>query len=121
MKRTILAMVLGLSMVGAAISGPWAETYAPGGTSFAITNEQANSVWMPVAVLWKFAPATTNATLSVIRTSQSNSYELARLTVTNASTVIWVAEAQYPFERGDILQVCSTATNSVVQVIRRGM
>jgi hypothetical protein len=119
MKKTFLSMVLASCVAGGVLADPWAQTYVPRGTTVTITNEQLNSVWMPVAVLWKFSPAT-NSTLSVTRISQGNSYELAVLSVTNAQTVIWVAEAQYPFECGDVLQVSSTATNSVVQVIRKG-
>ena len=119
MKRQFMVVMVAALVAGMAWAAPWAQTYAVSGSTMAVTNDQANSVWMPVAVLWKFAPAT-NSVLSVVRISQGNSYELARIAVTNVSTVIWVAEAPYPFEQSDVLQVNSTATNSVVQVIRKG-
>ena len=118
MRRSVL--MIGAMLIAAVVcAAPWAETYPLRGTTVAVTNGQANSVWMPVAVLWKFAPAT-NAVVTVTRISQGNSFELGTLSVTNAKTVIWIPEVEYPFEYGDVLQVSSTETNSQVQVIRKG-
>jgi hypothetical protein len=97
-------------------AAPWAKTYSLAVGTVAVTNEQANSVWCPVAVLWSFTEATT-ATVTAARTSQGNTYLLGRLVVSNASTVIWVAEADYPFEYGDVLVLTSTVTNGAAQVI----
>jgi hypothetical protein len=97
-------------------AAPWAKTYSLGTGSVTVTNAQANSVWCPVAVLWSFTEATTG-TVTASRTSQGNTYLLGRLVVSNASTVIWVAEADYPFEQGDVLVLTSTVTNGAAQVI----
>ena len=113
---TILGM---LAVAGVVYAAPWAQTYPLTGSNFAITNRQVNSVWMPEAVLWKFTAAT-NASLTVSRVSQGNTYLIGSLAVTNASTVVWIAEAAYPFEYGDVLQLTSTATNVLVQIIRKG-
>jgi hypothetical protein len=84
----------------------------------AVTNQQANSVWIPEVVLWKFTMAT-NAALTVSRVSQGNTYLIGNITVTNASTVVWIPEADYPFEYEDALQLTSTVTNGQIQIIRR--
>jgi hypothetical protein len=113
---TILGM---LAVAGAVYAAPWAQTYSLQGATVAVTNQQINSVWMPEVVLWKFAAAT-NAALTVSRVSQGNTYLIGSLSVTNASTVVWISEADYPFEYGDALQLTSTVTNGQVQIIRKG-
>jgi len=119
MKRNILT-ILGLLMVaGVVYAAPWAQTYPLNGATVAVTNQQANSVWMPEVVLWKFTAAT-NAALTVSRVSQGNTYLIGSLTATNVSTVVWIPEADYPFEYGDALQLTSTMTNGHVQIIRKG-
>ena len=119
MRRNIFTILWLLMFAGAVYAAPWAKTYPQSGTTILLTNQQANSVWVPVTVLWKF-PAGTNATLTVSRVSQGNTYLIGNLAVTNSSTVIWVPEVEYPFEFGDVLQLTSTVTNSHVQVIRKG-
>ena len=115
-----LFAILGMLVVaGTVYAAPWAQTYPLNGTSIAVTNQQINSVWMPEVVLWKFAAAT-NAALTVSRVSQGNTYLIGSLSVTNASTVVWISEADYPFEYGDVLKLSSTVTNGHVQVIRKG-
>ncbi len=115
-----LFTILGiLAVAGVVYAAPWAQTYSLQGATVAVTNQQANSVWMPEAVLWKFAAAT-NATLTVSRVSQGNTYLIGSLSVTNASTVVWIPEADFPFEYGDALQLSSTVTNGQVQIIRKG-
>lgn len=119
MKHNIL-IILGLLMVtGMVNAAPWAQTYPLNGSTIAVTNHQANGVWMPEVVLWKFVAAT-NAALTVSRVSQGNTYLIGNLSVTNASTVVWIPEADYPFDYGDVLQLTSTATNGQVQIIRKG-
>ena len=118
MKRKIFT-ILWLMVAGVVYAAPWAQTYPLSGSTVAVTNQQANSAWMPEVVLWKFAAAT-NAALTVSRVSQGNTYLIGSLTVTNASTVVWIPEADYPFDCGDILQLTSTVTNGQVQLIRKG-
>jgi len=118
MGRNVLA-ICGVLMVAAVVcAAPWAKTYTLAGTTVALTNNQANSVWAPVAVLWSY-PGATTTTVTAARTSQGNTYLLGRMAATNTSTVIWVAEASYPFEFGDVLVLTSTDTNGAVQVIRK--
>ena len=121
MKRLILAMAM-VAAMGAAVAAsaaPWASTESLAGGSVALTNSQANSVWAPVAVLWKFSAAT-NATVTVVRVSQGAAFLVSSQTVVNASTAIWIPEAPYPFAVGEVLRVTCTATNGVVQIIRKG-
>ena len=119
MKRNVFTILMLLMVAGAAYAAPWAQTYPLNGSLIMLTNQQVNTVWMPVTVLWKF-PANTNATLTVSRVSQGNTYLIGNLPVTNASTVIWVPEVEYPFEFGDVLQLTSSVTNAHVQIIRKG-
>ena len=120
MKRSIFTILILLILTGLGYAAPWAQTYPQNGTTILLTNQQANSTWIPVAVLWKFS-AGTNATLTVSRVSQGNTYQLGNLAITNSSTVIWVPEVEYPFEFGDVLQLTSTVTNLQVQIIRKGI
>ena len=119
MKRSILSIWVLLMVACVAYAAPWAQTYSLNGSTVAVTNQQANSVWMPEVVLWKFTAAT-NAALTVSRVSQGNTYLIGSLSVTNASTVVWIPEAYFPFEYGDALQLSSTVTNGQVQIIRKG-
>ena len=113
----LLLVVVGLACrVLVAYAAPWATTYSLVTGTVAVTNSQANSVWCPVAVLWSFTEDTA-ATVTASRTSQGHTYLLGQLALTNASTAIWAAEAEYPFECGDVLVLTSTATNGVAQVV----
>ncbi|MEI6789471.1 MAG: hypothetical protein WCL49_13420 [bacterium] len=119
MKRNIFTILGMLTVAGVVYAAPWAQTYPLKGATVAVTNQHLNTVWMPEVVLWKFAVAT-NATLTVSRVSQGNTYLIGSLSVTNASTVVWIPEADFPFEYGDALQLSSTVTNGQVQIIRKG-
>ena len=117
--KNLFAILGMLAVSGTVDAAPWAQTYPLKGSTVAVTNQQFNTVWMPEVVLWKFTVAT-NATLTVSRVSQGNTYLIGSLSVTNASTVVWISEADYPFEYGDVLKLSSTVTNGQVQVIRKG-
>jgi hypothetical protein len=119
MKRNIFTILVLLKVAGAAYAASWAQTYPLNGSMIMLTNQQANTAWIPVTVLWKFS-TDTNVTLTVSRVSQGNTYLIGNLSVTNTSTVIWVPEVEYPFEFGDILQVTSSVPNVQVQIIRKG-
>ena len=121
MRKLLLALGLwtaGLPIFGMA-GGGWAGTYSLVDRSVALTNEQANSTWVPVAVLWRFDVAT-NAAITVERVSQGNAFVLGVASVSNATCAVWVPEAEYPFAVGDVLRIGCTVTNGVVQVIRKG-
>ena len=121
-RRSILAGVLGMVLASVCVAlagGGWATTHPLAGGSVALTNRPANTVWAPVAVLWKF-DAVTNAAVTVERVSQSNTFLLGSASVSNATSTVWVPETDYPFALGDVLRVTSSTTNGAVQVIRKG-
>ena len=115
----LLGVVLAAVFPCASHAGGWAATYSLTNGTVAVTNAQANSAWAPVAVLWSFT-AGTNASLAVSRVSAGSTFRLGTMGVTNATTAVWVPETEYPFEYGDVLELGCTATNGVVQVIRKG-
>lgn len=118
----LLATGCGALAGGAASTGSgqgWVTTHPLVGGAVALTNRQANAVWVPVAVLWKFNDAAP-AVVTVERVSQGNTFLLGALGVSNATSVVWVPDAAYPFAQGDALRVTSSTTNGQVQVIRRG-
>ena len=117
--KNLFAILGMLAVAGGVFAAPWAQTYPLKGSTVAVTNQQFNTVWIPEVVLWKFSTAT-NATLTVSRVSQGNTYLIGSLIVTNTSTVVWIPEADFPFEYGDALQLSSSSTNGQVQIIRKG-
>ena len=119
MKTVFLGLFSALALPFAVFAGGSAASFRLDGGTVAITNTQANSSWVPVAVLVKFdAPAT--GTLTVRRVSQGNTYTLGRCAFTGATNLVWVADCEYPFGFGDVLVISSTATNGVAQIISRG-
>ena len=116
MQRNFGMMCVFMLVTVAGFAAPWATTHSLVTGTVSVTNSQANSVWCPVAVLWGF-PAGATATVTAARTSQGHTYLLGQMAVSNTSTVIWVPEAEYPFEEGDVLVLTSTATNGAAQVI----
>jgi hypothetical protein len=117
MRRLILSVLMALA-ANAALAGGWCSTYSLTSGSVDVTNTQANSSWVPVAVLLKF-DAATNSVVTVQRVSQSNTFVLGSANVSNVTSTVWTPEADYPFSFGDVLRVTSSATNGQVQVIRR--
>jgi len=74
---------------------------------------------VPVSVLLRYAaPAT--GTAWVWRVSSEYTFTLAMATFTNVTSIVWVPNVEYPFTYGDSLVVRSSATNGVVQVLRKG-
>ncbi len=111
-----LLLLAGLALPAAA---GWVTTHPLGSGTVSVTNNQANSVWMPVTVLLRYeAPA--SALVAVARESQGNIYLLGLVGFTNALSVVWIPETDYPFVHGDVLQLYSTAKNGQLQVIRTG-
>jgi hypothetical protein len=117
MRRLILVLLMAVT-ASAALAGGWCSTFSLAGGSVDLTNMQANSTWVPVAVLLKFDQAT-NSVVTVQRVSQSNTFVLGSANVSNVTSTVWAPEADYPFGFGDVLRVTSTATNGQVQIIRR--
>ena len=113
------AVALALALASAARAGGFAHTFSLAGGRVALTNTQANSNWVPLSVMLRYdAPGT--GTAAVRRESQGHVFVLAATGFTNVSTLVWVPSIQYPFGFGDVLVIESTATNGVVQVLRRG-
>ena len=119
MKQFLLwvSLLLAVPLVG--MAGGSAASFRLDGGVVAVTNTQANSSWLPVAVLVRFDAAATG-TIVVRRISQGNTYTLGTCTFTGATNLVWVADCEYPFGFGDVLTVTSTATGGVVQIITRG-
>ena len=118
MKRHWLATsILAVFLPFAGIAGGSAASFRLD-SGVAITNTQANSSWAPVAVLVKFdAPAT--GTLTVRRVSQGVNVVVGSCVFANVSSVVWVPDAAFWFEFGDVLVIRSSATNGVAQLMRR--
>ena len=115
----LLGLCWGLLRPGMAAGGGFGDTFALGTGTVVIANTQSNSRWVPVSVLLRYAePATGSA--EVRRVSQGHVFTLAACTFTNVSSLIWVPSVDFPFLSGDALVVESSATNGVVQVLRRG-
>jgi hypothetical protein len=71
-----------------------------------------------VAVLVRFDAAATG-TAAVRRESQGASYMLGTCSYAGATNLVWVPDRDYGFGFGDVLVIESTATNGVVQVLRK--
>ena len=120
MKRHWLATsILAVLLPFAGNAGGTAASFRLDGGTVAVTNTQANSSWVPVAVLVRFDAAATG-TVVVRRVSQGNTFTLGTCTFTGATNLVWVADCEYPFGFGDVLMVASTATGGVVQILTRG-
>ncbi len=119
MKGLILAVVA-VALAGAVwAGGGWSTSYSLTGGTVAVTNTQANSSWVPVAVLIQYAGASTG-TVEVRRVSQSFNVLLSSCAFTSVSSVVWIPDAAFPFEYGDALVIGSSETNGVAQLMRRG-
>ncbi len=84
-----------------------------------ILNEQANSSWVPVAVMIQFEVPTTSS-MKIVRVSGGQSFTLGIQEFENAVSVVWIPEAPYSFRKGDALVVMSDEPEGVIQLIRRG-
>ncbi len=120
MKRWFLLGIAPL-LIGPTLllAGGFGHTYAIGTGTVTISNSQANSSWVPVSVLIRYAaPAT--GTAEVSRVSQEHEFVLAACTFTNVTSIVWVPDIEYPFTYGDALVIESSATNGIVQILRKG-
>jgi len=121
MKRVFLACVaFAVISVGVALAGPgWSTSHSLVGGSVAVTNGQANSSWVPVAVLIQYAGAS-SGTVEVRRVSQGVNVVLGVCAFTNTASVVWVPDAAFSFGSGDVLVIGSSETNGLLQLMRRG-
>ena len=119
MKRLILA-VLAVGLAGVVwAGGGWSTSHSLAGGTVAVTNAQANSSWAPVAVLIQYA-GTCSGTVDVRRVSQGLTVALGSRAFTSVSNVVWIPDAAFSFEFGDVLEIRSSETNGVAQLMRRG-
>ncbi len=119
MKQLILILLLGVSAARVARAGSWATDYSLTNGTVIVSNGQANSSWVPVAVLMRFSGASTGS-VQVLRCSGGGSFRLGSCCFTNVTTVVWTADADYGFGFGETLVIQCSATNGVAQVIRKG-
>ncbi len=121
MRATLWGLVLLLvAGLGASVRAQgFTQTYALDAGTVTVSNRQANSSWVPVAVLFRY-DAAASGTNTVRRVSQGVDVLLDTLAFTNVSSVVWVAPAAFPFGEGDALVVTSSATNGMVQLLGRG-
>ena len=121
MKRlaAVLVAVAVLAGAGAALAGPgWSTTHSLAGGGVTVSNGQANSSWVPVAVMIRYGGASTG-TVDVRRVSQGMDVVLGVCSFTNVTSVVWVPDAPYSFGCGEALVVGSSETNGVLQLMRR--
>ena len=119
MKGLILA-VLAVGLAGVVwAGGGWSSSHSLVGGTVAVTNDQANSSWVPVAVLIQYA-GTCTGTVDVRRVSQGLTVALGSCAFANVSSVVWVPDAAFSFEFGDALVIRSSETNGFLQLMRRG-
>jgi hypothetical protein len=114
----VMAVWLSLAVLGV-FAGGMASTHSLATGRVAVTNVQANSSWVVVAVAVAF-DAVATGTVMVQRVSQGHAYTLATCVHAAVTNLVWCPDADFPFAYGDALVVDSTATNGVVQVMRKG-
>ncbi len=118
MKRLIVALLLCVATAGAVRAQGWAADYSLSNGTVTVSNGQANSSWVPVAALIRFGGASTGS-VEILRLSGGGSFRLGNCAFTNVTTVVWTADADYSFGIGEALVIQCTATNGVVQVMRK--
>jgi hypothetical protein len=120
MKWWILTCAAIAVMAGVGLAGPgWSTSHSLAGGSVTVSNGQANSSWVPVAVMIQYAGAT-SGTVAVRRVSQGLNVALGVCAFTNVTSVVWVPDSAYAFGCGDALIIGSSETNGLLQLIRRG-
>ena len=118
MKRTpylILAVCI-LLLVGLAAFGVTSEHTTTNGL-VAVSNSTSTAEWKPQAVFVVF-PSATTGTVTVTRTARRMTVPLARHAFTNAASVTWLPETDYPIRPGDVFAVTSSVPAFTVQIER---
>ena len=122
MKMGVVIMAVGMGLGGlrpARAAEGFTHTFGLGSGTVVVSNSQANSSWVTVAVMLQYAGPSTG-TAQVSRVSQGVSVLLGWRAFTNVTSMVWIPEGRYSFGCGDALVVGSTVTNGVLQVTRRG-
>ena len=118
--RALILAVLAVGLAGVVwAGGGWSTSHPLAGGTVAVTNAQANSSWVPVAVLIQYA-GTCCGTVEVQRVSQGLTVALGSCAFANVSSVVWVPDAAFSFSYEDALVIRSSETNGFLQLIRRG-
>jgi len=118
-RTAILGLLTVCVLTGTAAAQGFSRTYSLGTGSVVVSNNQANSSWITVAVMIQYA-GPSSGTAEVRRVSQGMNVVLGWCTFTNVTSVVWVPDSYYSFSYGDALVIGSSVTNGVVQVTRRG-
>ena len=117
--RTLILAVVAVGLAGGVrAGGGWSTSHSLAGGTVAVTNAQVNSTWVPVAVLIQYV-GTSTGTVDVRRVSQGIEVALGSCVFANVSSAVWVPDAAFWFEFGDVLVIRSSATNGVAQLMRR--
>ena len=111
-------MPLALLCCCAAIAGGFSKTYSLNAGEVIVTNNQKRSCWVPSALLFHFTEPV-DTTVSIKRRSKGHEYLLSKTTFINTQDIVWIPEADYPFNFGDALIVTITATSGTLEIIQR--
>jgi hypothetical protein len=121
MKRLLVTalLIVAAAMPLLALAAGFSHTSSLEPGSVTVTNAQANSSWVPVSVLIRYAEPSSGSA-EIWRISEDFSFELGSCTFSNVTTIVWIPSVAYSFAEGDALKVVSSETNGVVQIMRRG-
>ena len=119
MASFLIAAALLAAAATGVVAGGWSSTHVLSSGTATVSNTQANSSWVPVAVLVRYEEPT-SATVTVARISAGLTLTLGDCVFTNARSVVWVPETDYWFGLGDVLVIESSVTNGTAQLIRKG-
>ena len=83
----------------------------------AVSNRTSTAEWKPQAVFVLY-PSATTGTVTLTRTARGVTVPLARHSFTNAASVTWLPETDYPIRPGDVLVITSTVRSFTAQIER---
>ena len=82
-----------------------------------VSNRTSTAEWRPQAVFVLF-PSATTGTVTLSRTARGVTVPLARHAFTNAASVTWLPETDYPIRPSDVFAVTSSVPAFTVQIER---
>ena len=82
-----------------------------------VSNRTSTAEWKPQAVFVLF-PSASAGTVTVTRTARGITVPLARHSFTNAASVTWLPETDYPIRPGDVFAVTSSVPTFTLQIER---
>ena len=116
--RSLVIFALLVFFVVNVFAGGFSKTYSLNTGEVIVANNQKRSCWVPSTLLFHF-PEPVDVTVSIKRRSKGHEYLLSKITFTSTQDMIWVPEADYPFNFGDALIVTTTATSGTLEIIQR--